>query len=202
MFAKLTGKIDSTGLKTAILDVNGVGYLVHCSSRTLSQLTAQSEASFYIETQIREDAITLYGFLTQNDQDWFKLLTSVQGVGGKAALSILSVLTPQDLTNAIAAHDKKMVSQADGVGPKLADRICNELKNKVGSLSADTSAAGVSAPAANTNESSIANDAISALVNLGFGRAEAYKAVNDTLTQNQDANIQDLIQAGLKQLSA
>src|SRR3954451_25067638 len=132
MIGKLTGVLDSFGEDHVILDVNGVGYVVTCSSRTLQRLPARGEpASLAIETQVREDAIRLFGFLSDAERDWFRLLQSVQGVGSKVALAILGTLAPADLGSAIALQDKVAVSRAQGVGPKLAARIVAELKDKV-----------------------------------------------------------------------
>ncbi len=204
MFAKLSGTIDSTGNGWAVVDVNGVGYLVHCSSRTLNKLaTLPGVVSLHVDTHVREDQITLFGFLTSHEKDWFKMLQSVQGVGGKAALAILSVLSPDEINTAIAAQDKKMITRADGVGPKLAERIVNELKSKAGTIGfAHAPSENLSTPAPANTQNVVENDAISALVNLGFGRAEAYAAVARVASNMDDPHIQDLISAGLKELSA
>ena len=131
MIAKLTGLLDSIGEEWAVIDVNGVGYLVFCSTRTLAQLPGRGEAvSFVIETHVREDHIHLYGFLEHAEREWFRLLTTVQGVGAKVGLGILSVLAPRDLSDAILAQDKGMITRAPGVGPKLATRLLTELKDK------------------------------------------------------------------------
>jgi holliday junction DNA helicase RuvA len=197
MIAKLTGLVDSVARDHAIIDVNGVGYLVRCSSRTLGALPPSgSAASLSIETLVREDAIDLYGFGTTRERDWFRLLTTVQGVGAKVALSILSTLSADELSQAIMAQDKVMVSRADGVGPKLANRIVSELKDKVGGF----------APAAiATSVPGIANDAladaVSALVNLGYRRAEAVGAVDKAARKlGPKARVEALIPAGLKEL--
>ena len=135
MIAKLTGILDSIGDDWAVIDVGGVGYLVFCSTRTLAQLPGTGEAvSFVIETHIREDHIHLYGFLDQAEREWFKLLTTVQGVGAKVGLGIQSVLGPRELTDAILAQDKGMITRAPGVGPKVATRLLTELKDKVGGM--------------------------------------------------------------------
>jgi holliday junction DNA helicase RuvA len=197
MIAKLTGLVDSVARDHAIIDVNGVGYLVRCSSRTLGALPPSgSAASLSIETLVREDAIDLYGFGTTRERDWFRLLTTVQGVGAKVALSILSTLSADELSQAIMAQDKVMVSRADGVGPKLANRIVSELKDKVGGF----------APAAvATSVPGIANDAladaVSALVNLGYRRAEAVGAVDKAARKlGPKARVEALIPAGIKEL--
>ncbi len=135
MIAKLTGLIDSTDGEGAVLDVGGVGYLVFCSARTLARLPARGmPASLLIETHVREDHIHLYGFADAGERDWFRLLTTVQGVGARLALAVLSVLGPDDLARAIAAADRASLARAPGVGPKLAGRIAAELKDKVGAV--------------------------------------------------------------------
>ena len=180
MIAKLSGRLDSTGLDHAIIDVGGVGYLVFCSARTLSRLgPVGSAVSVLVDTHVREDAITLYGFAESGEREWFRLLITVQGVGARVAGALLSVLSPDDLTRAIAAQDKVALTRADGVGPKLATRILSELKDKVGGIALGPAAlAGSAAPAgASVPESGALGDAVSALVNLGYGRTEAFGAV-------------------------
>ncbi len=205
MFAKLTGIIDTVSQGYLILDVNGVGYMVQASSKTLSRIGAKGDpASLLIETNVREDAITLFGFADAAEQEWFKLLTSVQGVGAKAGLAILSVNTPDKIVLAIAAQDKAVIQAADGVGPKLATRILTELKDKAANM--DLSSAPQSASyqevtsSEPAGESSIDHDAISALVNLGYQRSDAFTAVTKVRTQAND-NLQDLIRLALKELS-
>ena len=202
MIAKLTGMLDSVGDDWAILDVGGVGYLVFCSSRTLAQLPGTGEAvSFVIETHIREDHIHLYGFLDHAERDWFKLLTTVQGVGAKVGLGIQSVLGPQELTDAILAQDKGMITRAPGVGPKLATRLLTELKDKVGGIASFAPAA--AAVAANDSDRAVLDDAVSALVNLGYGRGDAFGAVSGAMrAMGGDVPVEDLIRAGLKELTA
>jgi Holliday junction DNA helicase RuvA len=198
MIAKLTGIVDSISRDHAIIDVNGVGYLVRCSTRTLGAMPPGGSAvSLAVETIVREDAIDLYGFGAGSERDWFRLLTTVQGVGAKVALSILSTLSADELSQAIMAQDKAMVSRADGVGPKLANRIVSELKDRVASGAvapvAQAAAAGLPADAV--------ADAISALVNLGYRRAEAMSAVDRAARKlGSSARIEALIPAGLKEL--
>jgi len=205
MIAKLTGLLDSIGEDWAVIDVNGVGYLVFCSTRTLAQLPGRGEAvSFVIETHIREDHIHLYGFLEQAEREWFRLLTTVQGVGAKVGLGILSVLAPRDLSDAILAQDKGMITRAPGVGPKLATRLLTELKDKVGGLA---EFAPPQVAAAGADEGSAAcgsfDDAVSALVNLGYQRGAAFGAVSGAMRSiGDDAAVEDLIRAGLKELTA
>lgn len=175
MIAKLKGLLDSTGIDHAIIDVQGVGYLVGASSRTLAALGRVGEAcTIYTEMLVSQDSIRLMGFSSGEERDWFRLLTGVQGVGARLALAILSVLEPADLHRAVATGDKAMVGRANGVGPKLAARIVNELKDKIGAAAIGTALAAGSAA---TPASSHAADAASALQNLGFRPAEASAAV-------------------------
>jgi len=203
MIAKLTGILDSVGDDWAILEVGGVGYLVFCSTRTLAQLPGTGEAvSFVIETHIREDHIHLYGFLDHAERDRFKLLTTVQGVGAKVGLGIQSVLGPKELTDAILAQDKGMITRAPGVGPKLATRLLTELKDKVGGM-ASVAPAMAGAVAANDTDRAAMEDAVSALVNLGYRRGDAFGAVTGAMRSiGDDAGVEDLIRAGLKELTA
>lgn len=208
MIAKLTGRVDSIGADTLILDVNGVGYLLTCSGRALSRLAHGEKAALLVETFVRDERIVMYGFADSGERDWFRLLTTVQGVGPKAALAILSVLDPEGLTRAIACDDKTALVRADGVGPKLALRILNELKDKAGNLVLGAGAQAVAAPAAagKTAAAPAANaapgDAVSALVNLGYGRSEAFGAVmNGARTLGPDAVVGDLIRFALKELA-
>ncbi|MBY6261436.1 Holliday junction branch migration protein RuvA [Azospirillum sp. 412522] len=207
MIAKLTGIVDSTGTDWVVLDVNGVGYLLSCSNRTLSRLAVGERASLVVETFIREERIVLHGFGDQADREWFKLLTTIQGVGARLALSILGVLDPDQLTRAIASQDKTALVRADGVGPKVAARILNELKDKVGNLALGPAAsagtpAGKGTPAAVPGASPALADAVSALVNLGYGRSEAFGAVVAAgRVLGDDAGVSDLIRQGLKELS-
>lgn len=173
MIARLRGTLAEAASDHAVLDVGGVGYLVWCSARTLSAIgEVGGDVLLFTEMQVREDAITLYGFGSAGERDSFRLLTSVQGVGGRVALSILSVLDAGELARAVATGDKAMVARANGVGPKLAMRIVNELKDKMGVVGL---AAGLS-PAA-LPKGGVADDAVSALGNLGFKPAEASNAV-------------------------
>ena len=203
MIAKLTGILDSIGDDWVVIDVGGVGYLVFCSARTLAQFPSTGEAvSFVIETHIREDHIHLYGFLDQAEREWFKLLTTVQGVGAKVGLGIQSVLGPKELTDAILAQDKGMITRAPGVGPKLATRLLMELKDKVGGM-ASIAPAMAGAAAANDTDRVAMEDAVSALVNLGYRRGDAFGAVTGAMRSiGDDAGIEDLIRAGLKELTA
>ena len=173
MIARLRGVLAENAADHAVLDVGGVGYLVWCSARTLSAIgEVGGDVLLYTEMQVREDAITLYGFGSAAERETFRLLTSVQGVGGRVALSILSVLDAGELSKAIASGDKAMVARANGVGPKLAMRIVNELKDKMGGVVIGPSGASVAAA-----KGGAASDALSALANLGFKPAEASAAV-------------------------
>lgn len=221
MFAKLTGVVDSTENDSLILDVNGVGYHVFCSARTLSQLGGVgARVSLMIETQVREDHIHLFGFSSRDEREWFRLLTSVQGVGAKAGLSILSACPPERLMIVIASADSNSLRAADGVGPKLATRIVTELKDKVGNLKLGMVAHApvVSAPSQPKNSKSKAGEAqandvvvgaidpdvISALINLGYPRADAFSAVMTAKTKANDNEQNDLsamIRLALKELS-
>ncbi len=173
MIAHLKGRLDSTGIDHAVIDVGGVGYLVGASARTLSAIGPVGEAAMlHTEMLVSEDSIRLVGFASADERDWFRLLTGVQGVGSRVALAILSALEPADLMRAIASGDKAMVARANGVGPKLAQRIVMELKDKVGGIVlAPGSGGGVAASAG------AGADAVSALLNLGFRPAEANAAV-------------------------
>ena len=205
MIGKLKGLIDSYGEDFVILDVNGVGYVVQCSARTLQKLPRPGEASaLAIETQVREDSIRLFGFENENERDWFRLLQNVQGVGAKVALAILSILPPGELAAAIATQDKAMVARAPGVGPKLAARIVAELKDKAPAFGAvDPLVASLSGDAEATNTPSAVRDAISALVNLGYGRPQAAAAVAASVKKlGEGAETGALIRQGLKELAA
>lgn len=199
MIAQLTGRVDSLSDGTCVIDVGGVGYLVQASSRTLSALpSSPAVAKVLVETHVREDAIVLYGFADSAERDWFRLLTTVQGVGGKVALGILSAMSPRDLIGAIAAGDKASLTRAQGVGPRLAIRLLTELKDKTGTM--PTSASGVSyTPIAAATP---ADDALSALVNLGYRRPEAQQTVARVLDRLGDkATLDSLIRDSLKELA-
>ncbi len=213
MIAKLTGVIDSVATQTVIVDVNGVGYLVHASGRTLSRIgSARGTAvSLLIETIVREDQFTLYGFADAAEKEWFQILCTVQGVGAKVALSILSAVSPEQLPVVIASQDKAAIKQADGVGDKLAVRICTELKDKAGKMALGAVAT-QKAGAATGKGGKVAlidlpraasNDAVSALINLGYGRAEAFGAVANVVRERgEETPLAELIRESLKELSA
>ncbi|WP_341909719.1 Holliday junction branch migration protein RuvA [Ferrovibrio terrae] len=205
MIAKLSGLLDSVSDTACILDVGGVGYQVFCSARTLRNLPRPGEAvRLYIETHVREDHIHLFGFVSEAERGCFTLLQTVQGVGAKVALGILSSLAPDELFRAIASADKATLNRCDGVGPKLAVRLITELKDKVGGIALGTAAqaAGGDAGAVAVAETGAVADALSALVNLGYKRADAFGAVTTAArTLGDKPNVQELIRAGLKELA-
>ncbi len=200
MIAKLTGVIDSMGDDWALIDVGGIGYQLACSASTLRALgTVGEPTSAYVETFIRDDRMQLYGFADTGERDWFRMLLNVQGVGARVALAILSALTADELTQAILAQDKTAVARAQGVGPKLAQRVVAELKDKVGDIGMGPGAALAPAPAGEIGPDA---DAVSALVNLGYGRSEAYGAVVAARkTLGDKAAVETLIRDGLKELA-
>lgn len=204
MIAKLTGMIDSTGSDWAVIDVSGVGYLVFCSARTLGRLVPGEAASLVIETHVREDHIHLYGFLDEAERAWFKLLTTVQGVGAKVALGILSVLSGDELVQAIAAADKATITRAPGVGPKLAARMLTELKDKVATIALGPVAGlggGTSSQTGGAVHGTTA-EAVSALVNLGYSASHALTAVSAAAVKlGEGAGLEELIRAGLGELA-
>ena len=201
MIARLTGRIDSIAEDSAVIDVAGVGYLVYCSARTLGTLPAAGEsASLHVETHVREDHIHLYGFESLAERDWFRLLTTVQGVGTRVALAILSALSADRLSDALIAGDGEMLTQAPGVGPKLAGRIVAELKDKA--VPATDSFARTGDGGA-VGDPDALDDAVSALVNLGYRRGEAFGAVTEAARAlGSEAEVETLIRAGLRELSS
>lgn len=204
MIGKLKGTLDSYGEDFVIVDVQGVGYLVHCSARTLQALPAQGEAvTLAIETHVREDQIRLFGFLTDVEREWFRLLQTVQGVGTKVALAILSTLKPADLASAIAMRDKAMVARAPGVGPKVAERIVTELKDKAPAYSSvDPAVIRLSGAVDERRAPQPVTDAVSALVNLGYGQPQAAAAIAAASRSAGDgAEAAVLIRLGLKELA-
>ena len=196
MIARLTGTLAESAADHALVDVAGVGYLIQASTRTLSTIgPTGGVVMLFTEMQVREDAITLFGFGSAGERDWFRLLTSVQGVGGRVALAILSALDAEELSRAVAGGDKAMVARAQGVGPKLAMRIVNELKDKVGSVAIGP--AGVIAP-----KGGAAQDALSALANLGFRPAEASAAVAAAADElGEGAGLDALVRLALRKAS-
>lgn len=204
MIGKLKGVIDSYGEDYVILDVQGVGYQVHCSSRTLQALPQAGEAAaLSIETYVREDQIKLFGFRSDLEREWFRLLQTVQGVGARVALAVLSTLTPAEIANAIALRDKAAVARTPGVGPKVAERIVSELKDKAPAFaSVDPVVAQLAGAVADDNAPRAVSDAISALVNLGYGQPQAAAAVaTASRSAGEGAETAMLIRLGLKELS-
>ena len=197
MIARLTGTLAESAADHAVIDVGGVGYLVQASARTLAALGAVGGSIMvFTEMQVREDAMTLFAFGSVGERDWFRLLTGVQGVGGRVALSILSVLDEAELSRAIASQDKAMVARANGVGPKLAERIVRELKDKVGGIAIGPAGVALSAP------SGAAADAVSALANLGFRPAEASAAVAAAADELGDGvGLDSLVRLALRKAS-
>jgi Holliday junction DNA helicase RuvA len=200
MIAKLIGTVDEIAADAAVIDVAGVGYQAFCSGRTLARLpSVGAPVQLLIETHVREDHIHLYGFIDRGERDWFRLLVTVQGVGARLALAILTVLAPEALELAILAQDKAALARAEGVGAKLAARIVNELRDKTGALAG--AAAGLAAPIAPAPPGAAA-DAVSALVNLGYRRSEAFGAVAAAARRlGGEAGTDALIRAGLQELA-
>jgi holliday junction DNA helicase RuvA len=204
MIGKLTGTIDSYGEDFVILDVNGVGYLVHCSGRTLQELPRVGEAvALAIETHVREDQIRLFGFLAGGEREWFRLLQTVQGVGTKVALAILSTLKPADLATAIAMRDKTTITRTPGVGPKVAERIVTELKDKAPALAVvDPAMVRLSGAVDDRRAPGPVLDAVSALINLGYAQPQATAAVAAAVREaGEGADTARLIRLGLKELA-
>ena len=211
MIGKLSGIIDSFGSDHLILDVSGVGYLVFASARTLSCIGQTGDvASLLIITHVREDTITLFGFADETEKGWFKLLTSVQGVGVKAGLSILAACPADQLAYVIASQDKAALTRADGIGPKIATRLLTELKDKAGKMDLGTSGAPSSSGDASAPSGNVGGgedqDAVSALKNLGYGGSDAMRAVtlarHNAEEEGEDIDLQSLIRLALKELSA
>ncbi|HEY4863030.1 MAG TPA: Holliday junction branch migration protein RuvA [Xanthobacteraceae bacterium] len=204
MIGKLRGVIDAYNEDSVIIDVHGVGYLVHCSVRTLQSLPAPGEAAtISIETWVREDQIRLYGFATDLDREWFRILTGVQGVGAKVALAVLGTLKVADLANAIALGDKAQIARAPGVGPKLAQRLVIELKDKAPAFAnVDPAVVRLQGDLAERRAPLPVSEAVSALVNLGYGEIQASAAIAAAVRSGGDkATTESLIRLGLKELA-
>lgn len=195
MIARLSGLLDDFGPDWAVIDVNGVGYLVHCSARTLDALGVRGDrVTVHTELQVSENDMRLIGFASGGEREWFRLLTGIQGVGSKMALAVLSALTVDELQRACAGGDAAMVARAQGVGPKLASRIVNELKDKAGGLPSAAGAAIALAPRGSSSQ-----DAVSALQNLGFKPNVATEAVARALEElGEGAGLNDLVRVALK----
>jgi len=198
MIAMLAGIVDQVTGDGVVLDVNGVGYLVFCSGRTLARVPGRGERMrLLVETHVREDHIHLYGFAEEAERSWFRLLTTVQGVGARLALAVLGTLAPDALVTAIMAQDKAALARADGVGGKLAQRIASELKDKVGNIALGPAAQAMP----EDGDAAATSDAVSALVNLGYQRSDAYGAVAAASRRlGPQAALDALIRAGLKEL--
>ena len=203
MIGRLKGLVDEVGVDWAIIDVNGVGYHVTCSRKTLAAMPGIGEpTTLSIETKVSDDAIRLIGFVSDLERDWFRLLLSVQGVGTRVALALLGTLSPADLGRAIALEDKKAVSSAPGVGPKVATRIITELKDKAPQGGDLHEVLGVEVAAVSTGQSGAMRDAVSALTNLGYPQAQASGAIAAALKRLEgEASAEQLIRQGLKELA-
>ena len=204
MIGKLRGVIDAYGEDSVILDVHGVGYLVHCSARTLQSLPSPGEAAtISIETWVREDQIKLYGFATDLEREWFRILTGVQGVGAKVALAVLGTLKVADLANAIALGDKAQIARTPGVGPKLAQRLIIELKDKAPAFAnVDPTVVRLQGDLAERRAPQPVSEAVSALVNLGYGEIQASAAIAAAVrSAGEGATTESLIRFGLKELA-
>lgn len=204
MIGKLRGVVDSCGDDCVVLDVHGVGYLVHCSSRTLQALPPPGEAAtMAIETWVREDQIRLYGFAADVEREWFRILTGVQGVGARVALAILGTLKVAELANAIALGDKAQIARTPGVGPKLAQRLITELKDKAPAFaSVDPAVVQLQDELAERRAATPVSEAVSALINLGYGEIQASAAISSAVRAAGDkAKTEELIRHGLKELA-
>ena len=204
MIAQLRGTIVHNDTQLIIIDVQGIGYAVHVSGRAQGRLSALPGAvTILTEMQVREDSMTLFGFIDAAERDAFRLLITVQGVGAKAAMAILSVLDPNALTEAIVAGDKAMVARADGVGPKIATRVVNELSEKIrkiSSLGGGSIGADFAGATPDSADAAIQQDAVSALVNLGYGRSEAHAAVLRAQRAGADTTVPSFIAAALREM--
>lgn len=204
MIGKLSGIVDSYGEDHIILDVNGVGYLVHCSARTLQELPPAGEpARLAIETYVREDQIRLFGFASDVEREWFRLLQTVQGVGAKVALAVLGTLRPAELADAVAMRDRAMVARTPGVGVKVAERIVTELKDKAPAYTQiDPAVVRLSGALDDKQAPAPVSDAVSALVNLGYAQPQAAAAIAAVMRQGIEAgDVRQLIRRGLKELA-
>jgi len=204
MIGKLKGVIDSYAEDFVIVDVGGVGYQVHCSTRTLQTLPAPGEAvTLSIETHVREDQIRLFGFASDIEREWFRLLQTVQGVGTKVALSVLGTLKPAELATAVAMRDRAMIARSPGVGPKVAERIVTELKDKAPAyVSVDPALVRLSGAIDDRRVPQPVADAVSALINLGYGQPQAAAAIAAaTRAAGDGADTKSLIRLGLKELA-
>lgn len=196
MIGFLKGVIISTELDSIVLDVNGVGYLLYCPAKTLSSFAENDKATFFVTTIVKEDSITLYGFTNAEDKKWFTNLQSVQGVGPRMALAILSAMDGNDIITAIVSEDASQFKKISGVGPKLAARIINELKDKKSIVNIPIS------KAIKASTSDFSSDAVSALINLGFARKDAFFAVKNIIAENDNIDLEETIRLALATLTA
>lgn len=204
MIGKLSGVVDSFGEDWVVLDVHGVGYIAHCSLKTLGALPGKGEAAvLFIETQVRDDSIRLIGFATEVEREWFRLLLAVQGVGTRVALAVLGTLNASELASAVAMQDKAVIARTPGVGPKVAARIAAELKDKApGIAGVDMGAIRLQSELGDKVAPKPASDAVSALVNLGYGQTQASAAIAAAMQEaGEGAETARLIRLGLKELS-
>ena len=198
MIGKLKGIVDTISETHIILDVNGVGYLVFAPQKTISSLALNSPTTLFIETIVREDSISLYGFSSQSEHEFFKLLIEIQGIGPKAGLNILSALTPNDITTAILSGDIKSFTSANGIGKKTAERIITELKDKITKTNINLELSNITKT---TTQTTISEDAISALSNLGYTRSQSFEVVMKLINQNPNIEMNDLIKYALKEIN-
>lgn len=201
MIGKLNGFIDSVELDHAILDVGGVGYVVFCSNKTIGSLQVGVQANLFTHMMIKDEQVILYGFMDKVEKDWFQLLQTVQGVGAKMALNILNYYAPQDILNAVLAEDIAIFKAVSGIGPKLASRVVNELKTHKGLVDKFSSYSNKPVLSANTKASNAANDALLALVNLGYSRKDAYVVISQIQATNGNLSLEELIRQSLNKLS-
>jgi len=202
MIGRLRGIAEKIDSGYSIIDVSGVGYLVYASARSLGEMSVGSPVTVHVETHVREDHIHLYGFTTEDERGWFRILTTVKGVGPKVALAILSILSPIQLSTALLSQDKKAFGQVSGIGPKLAERIITELKDKASFEGISVSSEKISAAKGDGGKerNNSAMDAISALTNLGYGRSSAYEVVMKIASEDINVSVEELIRKSLKEL--
>ena len=207
MISLLTGNILKKSDKFVILNVNDVGYKIYVSDKTIKKLNFDEKVSLFCDLQIKDDSIRLTGFIDEDEQNAFRILNSVQGVGTKAALSILSSLTPNELVNAIISEDKKSIIQSEGIGSRIASRIINELRSKVENLLIDNNVLSVSSEnnkildIPKRDDKNIVDDAVSALVNLGYSKTDSYITVREIVNNDDNKNLSEIITSSLKKLN-
>ena len=201
MFAKLKGVVDTIEVNHIILDVNGVGYLVHCSGKTLSQAHQGSDISLFIETHVREDQIVLFGFMTKQEKECFLEVTTVKGIGPKIALQVLNQITPDQLCVAINMKDRAIFKGVSGIGPKTIDRMFAELKDRAFVNNFEKYFPEGTSDSSEEGEQSIRGDAISVLVNLGINKSEAFTLVSDIISKFPEYNLNEIIKAALSKVA-